>query len=150
MRCPKSKRISAYLDHELTDHERTLFETHLKNCDRCSHELQEMKALQAVFSTATRYKAPYGFSTRVVARAMSQKDKRAPWFVPAMIEFTEALVLVIVISIGFTAGKLLLNGQSTPKPANIASTFSLDIFEPAPPGSLGGAYLAFVEAGNEK
>jgi hypothetical protein len=33
---------------------------------------------------------------------------------------------------------------------NLVSSFSLDVFDPAPPDSVGGVYLAMMEARHEK
>jgi hypothetical protein len=56
---------------------------------------------------------------------------------------------VIVIIVGIAAGKVMTNSSSSTT-TNIASSLSLDLFDAAPPGSLGGAYLAMTEVRNEK
>jgi hypothetical protein len=44
----------------------------------------------------------------------------------------------------------MMKGPSAPDTVNISSSFSLDVFDATPPGSLGGAYLALTEVKNEK
>jgi anti-sigma factor RsiW len=147
MSCPRTDLISAYLDKELGLREKTALETHLHGCSDCSHALEELRSLRAAFSGSERHPAPYGFATRVMARTAELERKKTPWFVPLFIGFAEAAILLIVITMGIVAGKVMTNGSPA---ANIASSLSLDLFDATPPGSLGGAYLAMTEAGNEK
>lgn len=150
MSCPKSKLISAYFDKELELGEKTAFEAHVQGCNRCSHALEEMRSLRAAFTQAERHPAPYGFATRVMARTAALEKKKAPWLVPFFVGFAEAAVLLIVITVGILAGKVMTNSSSTANTTNIASSLSLDMFDATPPGSLGGAYLAMTEVRNEK
>jgi len=151
MSCPKTKLISAYLDQEIGLREKkTEFEAHLQGCNICSHTLEEMRSLQTAFAAAEPHPAPYGFTARVIARTAALETKKSPWFVPFFIRFAEAAVLLIVITIGIVAGKVMSNSSSVAKTTNIASSLSLDLFDATPPGSLGGAYLAMTEVKNEK
>jgi anti-sigma factor RsiW len=150
MSCPKTKLISAYLDKELGRGEMTAFEVHVQGCNICSHALEEMRSLRAAFAQAERHTAPYGFATRVIARTADMEKKKAPWFFPVFVRIAEAAFLLVVITVGILAGKVLTNSSSMANTTNIASSLSLDVFEATPPGSLGGAYLAMTEVGNEK
>jgi anti-sigma factor RsiW len=150
MSCPKSILISAYLDEELRSSEKASLETHLRGCTQCKSTLSEMRALRAAFSNAEHHRAPYGFATRVMARTAELEKKKAPWLVPFFIRFAEAAVLLVVITVGILAGKVMTNSSSTAQTTNIASSLSLDLFDATPPGSLGGAYLVMTEARNEK
>ena len=149
MSCPKSKLISAYLDKELQLGEKTAFEAHVQGCNRCSHALEELQTLRAAFASTKRHQAPYGFATKVMARTAEQK-KKAAWLVPFFVRFAEAAVLLVVITVGILAGKVLINGSTAADTTNIASSLSLDVFDATPPGSPGGAYLAMAEVRNEK
>ena len=147
MSCPKTKLISAYLDKDLGLGEKIAFEAHVQECIGCSHALEAMRSLQAAFANVERHPAPYGFASRVMARTAELEKKKALWFVPYFVRFAEAAVLLIVISVGILAGEVMT--KSSPA-TNIASSLSLDLFDATPPGSLGGAYLAMTEVGNEK
>jgi len=149
MSCPKTKLISVYLDKELGLGESSAFEAHVQGCNRCSHSLEEMRLLRAAFAKSERHPAPYGFATRVMARTAELEKKKTPWFVPFFTRVAEAALLLIVIIVGIAAGKVITNGTFATT-ANIASSLSLDVFDAAPPGSLGGAYLAMMEVRNEK
>jgi anti-sigma factor RsiW len=149
MSCSKSKLVSAYLDKEMGPGEKTAFDTHLRGCNDCVQALEEMRSLRAAFVKAERYPAPYGFATRVMARTAELEKKKAPWFAPFFVRFAEAAVLLVVITVGILAGKVITKGSSVTT-TNIASSLSLDMFDAAPPGSLGNAYLAMTEVRNEK
>jgi len=150
MSCPKSILISAYLDEELQGSDRATLEAHVKGCNRCSQSLEELRSLRAAFSTTQRHQAPYGFATRVMARTRELEKQQTPWHVPLIMRFAEVAVLLLVITVGIFAGRVMTNGSSTTNTPTIASSLSLDMFDATPPGSLGGAYLAMTEARNEK
>jgi len=150
MSCPKSILISAYLDEELQGSDRAALEAHLPGCAECGAALQDMRSLRAAFVNAERYQAPYGFVTRVTARAAELEKKKSPWHAPLFVRFAEAAVLLVVITVGILAGRVMTNGFSATNTPTIASSLSLDMFDATPPGSLGGAYLAMTEARNEK
>lgn len=150
MKCLRTEHISAYLDNALEEKERASVEAHLKGCARCAGALSDMQSLQRAFSATERFKAPYGFATRVVARTAELDRKKAPWFVPTFAKFAEAAVLVLVISLGIAAGTFITKGLPSQRATSLASSMSLDLFDAAPPDSLGGAYLAMTEANDEK
>ena len=150
MSCPRLTLVSAYMDNELQDADKTAFEVHLRGCVQCSTALLEMKSLRSAFAQAERHQAPPGFAARVMARAAELDRKNSPWIVPLSVRFAEAAFLLVVITVGILAGTIMMTGSTATKSADIASTFFLDVFDPAPPGSLGGAYLAMTEVRNEK
>jgi anti-sigma factor RsiW len=150
MSCSKSKLVSAYLDKEMGLGEKTAFETHFQGCNDCAQALEEMRSLRAAFVKAERYYAPYGFATRVMARTAELEKKKAPWFAPFFVRFAEAAILLVVITVGIVAGKVMTNSSPATTMTNISSALSLDMFDATPPGSLGGAYLAMTEVRNEK
>jgi hypothetical protein len=149
MRCGKTKLASPYIDGELEGEEKTLFEAHLRGCLECSRRIEGIRTTRALFANAERCKAPCGFSARVMAKAAERETKRFPLF-PLWAKFAEVTVVLVMITVGILSGRFLTNSIMGQRTVNIASSFSLEIFEPAPPGSLGGAYLALMEAGNEK
>ncbi len=150
MSCPKSIQISAYLDKELQGADKASLEIHVQGCARCRAALEEMGALHVAFSTIESHQAPFGFSTRVLARTAGLEIKKAPWFVPFFIRFAEAAVLLMVITVGILAGRVITNSTVAAQTTNIASSLSLDLFDATPPGSLGNAYLAMTEVSHEK
>ena len=162
MSCPKTKLISAYLDREVESTEKNALESHILGCRSCSQALEEMRSLHTAFAKVEHHSAPFGFSTRVMAHAADMKSpspyplplgeriKVRGWLLPFFVRFAEAAVLLIVITVGIFAGKAMTNGSSATAGANIASSLSLDLFDATPSGSLGSAYIAMIEAKNEK
>ena len=162
MSCPKTELISAYLDEELPSGDRASLENHLPGCAQCGAVLMDMRSLRAAFANTDRHQAPYGFATRVMSRTAELKSpsphplpsgeriKVRGWFIPFSIRFAEAAVLLMVLAAGILVGRFVTNGSPMAQTANLASSLSLDLFDAAPPGSLGSVYLAMTEASNEK
>ncbi len=150
MKCPKTKSLSSYLDNEVKAKGKTSFEIHMKECAACSLRLKEMQTLLNQFASAERYKAPYGFSTRVMALATAQKERRLSRLLPLVTKFAEILILLAVINIGIASGRFVVTSITAQKTTKIASSFSLDVFDLAPPDSVGGAYIALTEVNHEK
>jgi len=150
MSCPKTRLISAYLDAELPGSGKAALENHLQGCAQCGAALTEMRSLRAAFANTEHHQAPYGFAARVMARTADLNKKKSPWLVPIFTGFAEAVVLLLVITIGIFAGRVMTSSFPAAPTTNIASSLSLDLFDATPPGSLGGAYLAMTEVRNEK
>ena len=148
MRCSKTKKlISPYLDGELRREDVTALEFHVKKCHECRKRLAELSELHKMFSGVQRYQAPYGFTSKVMANLTSEK----PGKMPLIAGFARALAFCLVIAAGIVPGNLIgkrllarRNGAE-----RMASSFSLHSFDPAPPGSVGGAYLAMTEGNHE-
>ncbi len=102
------------------------------------------------FLRAEKHQAPYGFSSRVMAGAMSRDQRKWGWLLPAFTRFAEAAVVLVMITAGIVVGGFLMNAVMGRQMTSVASSFSLDVFDPAPPDSMGGVYLAMTEARYEK
>lgn len=150
MKCSKIKLVSPYMDGELGAEKVKRFEAHIAGCPECGRRLEGFRALRDGFSRAEKRQAPYGFPTRVTARAKAENRRKLPWLFPVITRFAEAAVVLVMITVGIAAGKFLMGGLLGQKTGNIASAFSLDVFDPAPPDSLGGVYIAMTEAHHEK
>jgi anti-sigma factor RsiW len=150
MNCPKSKLLSEYLDNELGSPDKISFEQHLQSCPVCFEELEDLKKIQVSFATTERYKAPYGFSTRVLARAKAQNEKKTRDYMPLFVRFAQITAMFALITIGVITGTVIQNSSATLRTNKMMSSFSLELFEPAPPGSLGGAYIAFMEGRHDE
>jgi len=68
--CEDGRRLSAYHDGEVTDEERTALETHLARCPACAAELDRLRRLSHLLSTAGRPEMP----TEVRARLRRAAD----------------------------------------------------------------------------
>lgn len=149
MKCSKTKLVSPYIDGELDEKEKASFEAHAPGCAACSARLAAYRDVQKIFAGSVRHPAPYGFSTRVTALVTEQEPARGTAF-PLLVRFAGAVIILLVMTVGVLSGGYLAGGVQGQRMANVASSLSLDVFEPAPPDSLGGVYLAMTEANHEK
>jgi anti-sigma factor RsiW len=141
--------VSPYLDGELTVGEKLQFEEHVKGCPECSARLEAFQGMHAAFAGAEREKAPAWFAARVRARVAGMKPQRTAAF-PLLVRFAEIAIVLLMITVGVISGGLLVTGSPGPSMGDFASSLSLDVFDPAPPDSVGGVYLAMTEAKNAK
>ncbi|MBI5635291.1 MAG: zf-HC2 domain-containing protein [Nitrospirae bacterium] len=150
MNCSKTdKLISPYIDGELKAEAKEAFEAHMKACYACSMAVEQVRKQHNLFAQAKQYKVPYGFSTRVMANVSAE---RTGWFslTPLFARFAGAIVLLMIISIGMISGGFLSGSLMQTKMVSMTSALSLDLFDPMPPDSLGGAYFAMTEVKDEK
>jgi anti-sigma factor RsiW len=150
MKCSKAhKLISSYIDGELPGRDIKTLEDHMKVCHKCRTEFEENRELHNLFADDYGFKAPYGFHTRIMADISSGKT-RGITRIPVFARFAAAGVIILVIAFGILSGSFLIKGYMPDKARDVMASLSLDVFDPAPPGSLGGAYLAMTEVRNEK
>lgn len=150
MKCSKAhKLVSPYIDGELIERNRKPLEDHIKVCHKCRKEFEEGKELHNLFANADKFKAPYGFHTRVMANISSGKIRRSSR-IPVFARLAEAVVVIVVIALGVLSGSLLIKDYMPDKARQVMAALSLDVFDLAPPDSLGGAYLAMTEVRDEK
>ncbi len=150
MKCSKAhKLISPYIDGELTGRDIKTLEDHMKVCHKCRKEFEEGKEIHNLFTSADKFKVPYGFHTRVMANISSGKMKESPK-ISVTVRLAEAVVVIVVIALGVLSGSSLIKGFMPDKAREVMASLSLDVFDPAPPNSLAGAYLAMTEVKNEK
>jgi len=149
MRCRKAQGLmSAHLDKELPPGKQAGLEAHLNHCEACAAEFRASREMQQLLAEKERFAAPAGFSRRVMAR-LDPAESARPFFTPLWLRFAEVAVVLLAIGSGLLFGRLL----SLPAgPAGLESAtsagLSLDLFAPAPAGSLGGVYLAMLEDGH--
>lgn len=150
MKCAKAKNLmSSYLDGEISAAERESFEDHVRGCAACGRTLAELAGVNRLFAEASRFKTPPGFSRRVMAAAEAE-PARASFWTPGVIGLAEAVVLLAVIVSGTISGSILARGVSPASKGGAFSAFALDFFDPAPPDSLAGVYLAMTETTYEQ
>lgn len=165
MRCSQAHRLlSAYLDQELAAQEREAVASHLKQCLACAGEIQALVETRRLLSQAPRFTAPPGFCQRVLAnlepaavhpwgtvlrQQLLPSLRRALW-APFALRCAEVVVILLMIGLGVLSGRLLTPTNSLSGPAAGVALLSLDLFDPVPPDSLGGAYLAMMEVDHEE
>ena len=149
MRCSKRKLISPYIDGELNEDKRSLLESHLNGCRECARELEELQKIHTLLNRAEPFEAPNGFPTRVLANIRSKGQGRSADFVHIFKTLTEGFAVLALIFVGIILGSFISKPLVFEK-GNVVVSLPLDIFEPAPPDSVGGVYLAMTEAENAK
>lgn len=149
MRCSKArKQMSAFLDGALPAGEREAMADHLARCAACAGVIQELEVTGRLLRQGERFRAPAGFSRRVMANLEPTVPYR--FFSPFFVRFAEAAVLFLVIGIGVAFGRFWEPALGPPSLRAERSLLSLDLFDPAPADSLGGAYLAMMEVRDEQ
>jgi anti-sigma factor RsiW len=118
-------RLGRLHDGELTGAESARIEEHLRHCQSCAREMEEVRALDSMLGIGL----PDGGLDQRIAEAI--RNSRTPrWW------FGAAAAAVLPLALGAIAGGLLFNGQVESRPAE-STTASL-IEESFGPGSLRG------------
>jgi anti-sigma factor (TIGR02949 family) len=154
MKCSKiRKKLSAYLDGEMPEHERSVISEHLQQCKECRAELTALSAVRDALNSIEGMEVPPYFMTRLRQHI---KEQREP--VPFRqrirgLVFTAATAFALVASlfIGNQAGKTLYQSIAhTPEPvvAETNNVFGLGAFEEFPDNSLSDIYNELVTGGN--
>jgi len=149
MGCSKTKLISPFFDGELSAEEKDILETHIDECQECARKLKELQKIHELFAGAETFKAPLGFSIRVLSNIRARETRRFKGFVHILTKSAEGFAVLALISIGIILGSFLSKILVSEK-INVFTSLYLDIFAPAPPDSIGGVYLAMTETNNEK
>ena len=155
MKCRHVKKmISQYLDDELSPSRKREIESHIRCCASCRDALEEAQTLHGLFSSAERFPAPYGFAARVLANLDEKEASRIPsllGFRPLFLRAAQVALALVVMTIGILSGSLLLT-ERTDRLGQTAlqESFSIDLFQATPPGSIGGIYNTLMRPSYEK
>jgi anti-sigma factor RsiW len=148
------KRISQYIDEELSPDEKKDFDSHIRICASCREVVEETRALHQAFASAQRFPAPYGFATRVLANVEEKESSQVrglPGFRPLFLRAAQVGFALIVMTIGAISGNLLLAERSNPVgQAAVQETFSLELFQATPPDSMGAIYNTLMRPSHER
>ncbi len=150
MKCSKAQKlISPYIDGELAASKKQEFEDHMRVCEKCRIEMEEMLGLRQLFVNAEKFDAPHGFNAKVMANVnIAGTWKLRGISIP--LSLAEVGVVLILLAIGIIAGSSLTKGFLPQRMGNELASLHLEVFDAAPPGTLGGAYLAMTGERNEK
>ncbi len=151
MKCSQIRRmVSRYVDDELKPEDRKAFLSHIQSCDTCRKELEETQQVMQILASAERFEAPYAFAERVMARIGETEELRSSWlrrmFAGQLLFVRAAQVAfaLVVILIGLVSGNILTGAGPAERQQAIQDTFSLDLFQATPPGSIGGVYVSLT------
>src|SRR3954469_1729992 len=95
-------QLSAYLDYELTDAERTRVRDHLRRCPACENELATLKATKQLMTEVPLQALPRSFilTPDMVGRAMSgpvERRRSFGWTLAGRLRTATALMAVLLV-----------------------------------------------------
>jgi len=155
MECKRAKRkLSAYLDSELSDREMLEIEEHLKDCVSC---MQEKKSILASLNLIDKSipaiePSPY-FWTKLKHQILQREEKKSLktrilgclTYKPATVAAVAAVVVGLLL--GNFLGKTLYLGEEKTKETAYAEALNLGALDDFPSGSIGEAYLELITQG---
>jgi len=163
MNCKKVlSRLQAYVDEEVPAILRKEMDEHLGSCPACRSCIESVRNVEEALDTLTVPPLPQEFCARVMEEAKlrvpSAKERESffpqdwqplRWFfdlsVPLRLAACTAVLLACFLGMFMSKEVSLYENRQ----ASIAQTENLDgleWFSPAPPASLGSAYLTLAEA----
>jgi anti-sigma factor RsiW len=154
MNCSKTKKkLSAYLDGEISEQERHMISEHLKLCSECQAELAAMSSVSDALETLEGFEVPPFFITRL-RQGIREQERPVPFFKrirSVAISTATALGVIISLFIGNQAGRTIYQAIArAPEPveAETNEVFGVGAFEEFPEGSLSDIYSELVTGGN--
>jgi anti-sigma factor RsiW len=154
MECSRiKKRLSAYLDGEVSEDERITISEHLGQCDACQKELTSLSKVVDVLGRIEEMEVPPYFMTRLKQQVRAQV-KPKPFFqrIRSMV-LSAATAIAVVVSIlaGSQMGRTIYQAITQTTELNQAVTgdvFGVGAFEEFPVGSLSDIYNELITGGN--
>ena len=154
MKCRVVKRkLSAYIDDELTSTQEERIEEHLRDCPSCTHALQMLRDTWDVLDILPHPKPAPHFYARLKSRLLAEeKTKPRGWIENVLVPALAAGVVILGILLGNSISK---NGSQWNAATTIeeawAESMHLDSFDDFPTASFGEAYaeLADIELAME-
>ncbi len=150
MKCSRIKRkLTAFLDGETSETENQLISEHLKSCEHCQKELEELSQVSDVLGIMDEVRVSPFFITRLKQRIADQKSKRAvrmpfvEWIRRATLPTFATALMFLSFLVGSNLGKAIFQeraestGTSETEIVDVLDFATLDEF---PEGSLGWAY----------
>ncbi len=153
MKCRNvQKKLSAYQDNELEDHEREQIRSHLLSCRACREHYQELERVWQTLGELREIQPDPWCYPQVARKIGGPRDRgllpNLRWFFKRA--RTPAIVSIL-LAIGVLAGAYLGNILARcdffpfqpPQPTYSQEALfdSLKVFDPAPPGTLAHGYL---------
>ncbi len=155
MECAQVKQmISRNVDQDLAPHEKKTLEHHIRDCSSCQEAMEGQMAVHNLLAEAEKFEAPLGFATRVMARIEEKERRPSFWsfftLQPAFLRAVEVAFALVIFFIGMVSGNLLVSSEIPERPMTVQESFSLDLFQAAPPDSIGGIYVSLAGGNHER
>jgi anti-sigma factor RsiW len=160
MRHIKTIRLSAFLDDEVSEEERTEISEHLKVCSSCRKEAGELSQVSELFTPVEDVQVSPYFLTRLKLRISEEKARSSvrwpflKWirelrFERIPIPAATAALLVLALMLGSRLGTVIYQERLEEPDVELAEVFSIASFDDFPEGSLGESYVSVFSQGGE-
>lgn len=157
MKCSRIKRrLSAFLDGEVSEQERQFIKEHLKSCEHCQIELEKLSQVSDILDIIQEIEVSPYFITRLKQRIADQKQKsliRLPlteWIKRALVPAVTTLLVACSLFIGGQLGKAIYqagNEDVVGTEIEVANFLGTTSFGGFPEGSLGKTYSNVLTGG---
>jgi anti-sigma factor RsiW len=132
------KRLSAYIDNELSLKERQSVERHLGQCPSCAHEERELRIVSILMERIPDDNSSPFFAERVISKVkIGTGEPRMVYRLKPVLAGLLAIVLLIITIAG-------LSLENTNRPGLYPYLRNFDDF---PPGSFSDIYTRDMEGG---
>ncbi|KPJ74000.1 hypothetical protein AMJ52_02345 [candidate division TA06 bacterium DG_78] len=150
MKCSEIKRkLSAFLDGEVSEEEKQIILEHLNTCDRCRKEFEALSQVSEVLEVIDEIQVSPFFVTHLKQRITGQKAKSrvhipfVEWIRRAAVPITAVVLIIISFLVGSNLGKVLHREHAenmAESETDITSVLGVSSLAEFPEGSLGWAY----------
>jgi anti-sigma factor RsiW len=151
MKCRNvQKKLSAYQDKELENHEQEQVRSHLLSCPACREQLAELERVWQTLGGLGETQTDPWFYRQVVRKIKEPHEQgllptlqHVFWFFRTPV--TISIILIIGLLAGTYLGSILARRDLFPFQSNPVSDSrgvltSMRVFDPAPPGTLAEGY----------
>lgn len=148
--CRVKRRLSAYLDGEVTGHEKRDIEEHVKLCSSCSFEMKTLREICLLLKEDSGVEPSSDFLLKVFAKIKKKQGRYSllnrDWtLTPSFSWIRVALLLILSVAIGISLGSITSRGKPPafliwPEGKLPRETY-LEDFKNVPPGSMTQVYL---------
>lgn len=156
MKCSQvQNKLSAYIDGEISDKEKTFIEEHIRTCKKCSKELATLAELGTELNALGSMEVPVYFRTHVIQRIKDEISIQIPIIEKiqrAVFPLAATAALVVSLLFGNYLGKSLFQGVAETSPrqeSEIAGVFGLSSLTEFPEGSLSDVFYNYVPGGDK-
>ena len=144
MKCKDiQRRLSAFMDGELSDEDMTQITSHIQACPDCARVLERLTHTWEILDCLPEAELPPHFYLRLKSRMASGiEDRSESWIQRVLMPASAVAVLAMGILIGSLVGKNgdMINGSMGAEEEWISALY-LDRFDDVPSSSLGDAYM---------
>ena len=157
MKCSEVRRkLSAFLDGEVSEEEKQSISEHLESCDLCHKKLEELSKVLDVLDVMDEVQVSPFFVTRLKQRITDQELKslvRLPfmeWIRRATVPAFTTVLVYLSLLLGYYLGKTIhQEGVESVSiaDAEVTDALGVAVLDEFPEGSLGDAYNNLLTGG---